>query len=400
MPADFVDSFLENVADVSSPTLFKKWTGIATLAACMERKCWVRTRKGAVFPNLLTLLISSPGIGKTQAIDIAWDLWKATKKLHVAPKRLTSASLVDALKDAEKIKKGDGKTFPSYEFHSLQMALPEFGTFIQAHDLDMLNIINDIYDNPGEFSERRRHNNEGKELAVIQPQLNILAGTQPAFLAQMLPEEAWGMGFTSRLIMVYSGQADDPGSLWTDVPQRSKADLLAQLTRVCDLYGQFEWTDAAKLGMDQLYKTGLQPIPDHSKLANYLPRRILHTLKLIMVSGVSRTGMLKIDVDDVARGFGWLIEAEKAMPDIFREMVQKSDNDIIVELHFTMWRSYMTNGEKPIHQSMLYNFLQFRVPSEKISRIIEVAERANFIKRFPLSNEHWIPQPKTKHGME
>jgi hypothetical protein len=400
MPADFVDSFLENVADVSSPALFKKWTAISTLAACMERRCWVRTRKGAIFPNLLVLLISSPGIGKTEAINIAYELWRGTKKLHVAPKRLTSASLVDALIDAEQIKRGDGKSHPDYEFHSLQMALPEFGTFIQAHDLDMLNIINDIYDNPAEFSERRRHNNDGKELAVVQPQLNILAGTQPAFLAQMLPEEAWGMGFTSRIVMVYAGQAEPPGSLWSDVPPSNKALVQERVLKACSLYGQFEWTNEAKLGMDQLYQTGLEPIPDHSKLVNYLPRRILHVMKLIMVSAVSRTGTLKIDVEDVARGFGWLIEAEKFMPDIFREMVQKSDNDVIVELHFTMWRSYMSNGEKPIHQSMIYNFLQFRVPTEKISRIIEVAERANFLKRAPFSNEHWIPQPKTKHGIE
>lgn len=392
---------METVSDISSPVLFKQWAGISALAGAMERRCWVRTRKGAVFPNLLVLLVASPGIGKTEAINITWELWKSCKKLRVAPKRLTSASFIDALKEAERIKVGSGDaTHPAYEFHALQMAFPEFGTFIQAHDLDMLNIINDVYDCPQEFSERRRHNNDGKEIGIIQPQINIFAGTQPAFLAQLLPEAAWGMGFTSRIIMVYSGQGDEVGSLWTERQMPSRAGLSGRLEAVTGMYGEFQWTPGAKLAMDVLYRSGLAPVPDHSKLANYLPRRILHVLKLIMVSGLSRSNSLRIDVEDVTRGFAWLIEAEKAMPDIFREMVQKSDNDIITELHFAMWRAFLLNKQAPLHQSMIWNFLQYRCPSEKIPRIIEVAERANFIKRHNLSNEHWIPQPKNKHGIE
>lgn len=399
MPADFITSWMENVADVSSPALFKQWAGITAVAGALERRCWVKTRKGAIFPNLFTLLVASPGIGKTEAINLTAEFWKETKKLHVAPKRLSSAALVDNLKEAVQIKIGGGK-FPNYEFSSLQMPIPEFSTFIQAYDTDILGVISDIYDCPPDFSEKRRHNNDGKLLEIIAPQLNIIAGVQPSFMARVLPEEAWGQGFTSRLVMIYSGQADEHGSLWGDNPSVSKAQLHSQMTSMTQMYGQFEWSDASKLAIDLWYKGGQKPVPDHSKLINYNTRRILHAMKLIMVSCVSRSAALRIDVVDVERGLGWLFEAERRMPDIFREMVQKSDTDIVNELHFSMWRSWITGDQKPLHQSMLWHFLQYRVPSEKIPRIIEVAERANFIKRSPLSNEHWIPQPKQMHGVE
>lgn len=396
MPADFIDSYMEFTSDISSPRIFRRWAAIGAVAGALERRCWIRTRKGAIFPNLITLLVSSPGIGKTEAIKPVEKLWRDTKKLHVAPKSITKASLVDNLQASEQIKIGA----QGYAFHSLQLSLPEFGTFLTAHDLEMLSTINDIYDCPPVYSERRRYFNEGKELSIENPQINILAGIQPGFMAKTLPEEAWSMGFTSRVIMVYAGNAEEQGSLWGAETDKSLAPMQSIINGFCDLYGQFKWTDEAKSAMDLWYQGGLKPVPDHSKLANYLPRRILHALKLCMVSGVSRTHKLEIDTEDVVRALKWLIDAEKKMSDIFREMVQKSDNDIIIELHFAMWRIWIGNENKPIHQSMIYNFLSERSPVEKIPRLIEVAERANFIKRYEISNEHWIPIPKNKHGIE
>ena len=396
---DFIDTYCANIADTSSPEQFKRWAVIAAIAGALERRVWIKTRKGAVFPNLFTFLVSSPGIGKTEAINITNDLWRGTKKLHVAPKRISSAAVIDAIKEAEKIKIGGGGA-PNYEFHSLLMPIPEFTTFLQIYDTDMLGMISDIYDCPAEFGERRRHVNSGKELEIIAPQLNILAGIQPGIMSQVFPEQVWAQGFTSRIIMIYAGGADEAGSLWGESEKVSQAILTKRFEGYCDLYGQFNLSDAAKLALDLWYKGGMMPTPEHSKLIHYKTRRILHALKLIMVSCVSRSDAKQIEVEDVTRGIRWLTEAEAVMPDIFREMVQKSDNDIITELHFAMWRAYMTNGQQPLHQSMVWNFLQYRVASEKIPRIVETAEKSHVIRRAALSNEHWIPNPKQKHGIE
>lgn len=397
---DFVDSFLEFTEDIASPAIFRLWSGIAAVAGAMERKCWVRTRQGAVFPNLFTMFVAEPGVGKTESIKITEGLWRSTQKLHVAPKRLTVASLIDNLKDASQIKVG-GVGRANYEFHSLQIPLTEFGSFLSAHDLDMLSTLNDLYDNPAEFSERRRHVNEGKPLTIMAPQINILAGTQPQFLSKILPEEAWGMGFTSRIVMIYASADYEKGSLWDEgKPQKDPLKLVSLLTHAAEAYGEFRWSEEAKFMMDAWWRTGLKPIPDHSKLTNYLPRRILHMLKLCMVSGMSAHGVCKIEASDVTRAQDWLLVAEHEMPNIFRAMVQRSDTDLINELHMAMWKNWTMNDKKPVHKSMMWNFLQARAPVDKIARIVEIAENANFIRRESGSSEHWVPLPKHQHGVE
>lgn len=390
---------MDFTADIASPVIFRQWSAIAAVAGAMERKCWVRTRQGAIFPNLFTMFIAEPGVGKTESIKITEGLWRTTKLLHVAPKRLTVASLIDNLKEALQVKVG-GPGKPDYEFHSLQIPLTEFGSFLSSHDLDMLSTLNDLYDNPGEFSERRRHVHEGKEMTIVAPQINILAGTQPQFMSKILPEEAWGMGFTSRIVMVYASADYPKGSLWGENTARDPLKLVNMLTNCASRYGQFQWSDEAKHRMDVWWQGGLKPVPDHSKLANYLPRRILHVMKLCMVSGMSAHGECRIEEDDVTRAQDWLLTAEADMPNIFRAMVQRSDTDIINELHLAMWRVWSTNQKKPVHKSMLWNFLQARTTVDKIARVVEIAENAKFIQRVPGSNEHWIPLPKQMHGVE
>jgi hypothetical protein len=141
------------------------------------------------------------------------------------------------------------------------------------------------------------------------------------------------------------------------------------------------------------------PIPDHSKLQHYNGRRILHTLKLCMVAAVSRSGELNIKVEDVIRARDWLLHAEQTMPDIFREMVSRSDAQVIQELHFFLWKLWVKD-RRPLHESRLIHFLSHRVPSDKVQRVIDVAERSNVIAREAGSTNTYIPRPVAEHGME
>ena len=165
-----------------------------------------------------------------------------------------------------------------------------------------------------------------------------------------------------------------------------------------DLLGEAVYTPEAKAKIREWYDDGCPPVPEHSKLEHYKIRRILYLLKLTIVSGVSRLGGLVIDGADVDRALEWLLSAERLMPDIFRHMVGKSDTQTIQELHYFVYREFSKN-KKPLHESAIYHFLSQHVPSDKISRVLEIAIRANVIKKLegvPL----YIPRPKNEHGVE
>ncbi len=362
----------------------------------MERRVWIETARSKLYPNLYTLLVAPPGVGKSQAISHVTELWYAVKGLHVAPDNVTKPALIDAIGAASR--KMVLSETGLMEFHSLLVASSEFGVLVPAHDLEFLNTLNHIYDNPGNYRENRRSMGDN-QVDIRNPQLNILGGTQPAYLANLLPEEAWGMGFTARVLMVYSSKA-------INVPlfrkQASRAPefkrLLAGLSRVAGLYGAMTFSPEAEVYIEKWAEDGCKPVPDHSKLANYTSRRILHALKLSIVAAVA-AGSPTIRVQDFERGRGWLLAAEATMPDIFREMVGKSDVQVIDELHYFCWTLWVKE-KNPIHVSRLIHFLQHRVPSEKIMRVIEVAEKANILERMAGTTDTYKPRPKHEHGME
>lgn len=394
---------MDYTKDVNSPEIFRLWSAITAMAAAMERRCWTQTKQGLLYPNLFTMLVSSPGIGKTEAIKRAEEILTYSDKISVTPQSMTRASLIDTLKASTHVMLDrNGKTT---DYHSLALVVDELGTMISAHDLEFLSVLNKLFDCPHVHRERRRHFNEGKEIIISQPQLNILAGSQPAFLAHLLPEEAWGMGFTSRMLLIYAGQpaeAQDVFGESEDLADVGEALAMAYQFKA-EANGPFQWTPEAKRIFNAWKAKKCEPIPEHSKLVHYLPRRHIYAIKLAMVSSLSRGLDLEVLEDDMTRGLDWLLAAEQVMPDIFREMAGKSDSDTLMELHYYMWQT-MTQRKakgKPgnVTEGEMYNFLRNRIPGEKIGRIIEVADRAKIIVRDVTDPSKWKATPKNLHGI-
>lgn len=349
------------------------------IAGALERKVYVETAGERLYPNLYILLVAPPGVGKTQAIKQTGAFWRKVPALIVSPDNLTKAALVDSLaKASRKIVKSP---IELVEFNSMQIAADELGVFLSQHDLDFLSFLNKIYDCPPEYVEDRRMF-KGVPIFIPEPQVTLLAGTQPGFMASIFPEEAWAMGFTSRLIMVYSATKTKVPLFETRGRDKAHFDgITSDLKSLSKVLGKFVWKKEAAEKIQWWDSEGSKDTePMHTKLEHYNARRILHLLKLCMISSASRSNELIIELADYERALTWLLMAENTMPDVFRNMTQKSDAVVIQELHFHMWAKY-GKDKKTIHESYLVHFLQTRVPSERVMKIIEIAERAGIIVR-------------------
>jgi len=393
---DWIDRYMEYTDGIPSPPIFRLLSGISALAGSLDRRVWISTSRSVLFPNLFVLLVAPPAVGKSQAISNVSELWYATKKFHISPDNVTKASLIDALAAA------DGKrVIPTglLEYHSLLTASSEFGVLVPAHDLEFLSVLNHIYDNPRTYRENRRSLN--KNIEIVNPQLNIIAGTQPGFLASLLPEEAWSMGFTSRIIMVYSAVPPIVSLFQKQEPRDYMfKELTERLKLFSDLMGEAQWEQAAQDELERWAREGCPPVPQHSKLQHYTGRRILHCLKLSLISAISRTGELRITLWDVNRARDWLLHAEQLMPDIFRDMSLKSDSQVIQELHFFLWQIWM-KSKKPIHEGRAIHFLQQRLPAEKIERVLAIAVKSQIlIRKDTAVGPAYEPRPSHEHGAE
>jgi hypothetical protein len=395
---DWINSFLDHTSGIPSPEVFRLWAGIATLAGALERRVWVKLAGKAVYPNMYTLLVGVPATGKSQAIEHTNELWHAIAELKLAPHDITKASLVDNLEKASRklVMPTDNGGTQLLEYNSLLVAADEFGVLVPSHDLEFLSTLNRIYDNPPQHRQDRR--SLKTPIDITNPQINIIAGVQPAYLANLLPDEAWAMGFMSRVVMVYASQKQKVKLFGANqLTKQANQVLIRSLRDVTKLYGQMDWEDAAALEFTRWYEDGCEPVPEHSRLEHYIGRRPLHVAKLAIVAAVS-AGRRFISFADFTRARDWLLSAELRMPDVFREMIQKSDIQVITELHFFAWQLWVKD-KKPIHESRLINFLTSRTPSERIPRILEVCSRANIFDR-DAGTSSYRPRPKNEHGLE
>lgn len=391
--ADFIEAYVEETSKVPSPEIYRLWSAITGVSGVLERKCWTTLSAGPLYPHLFTVLVGPPGAGKDNAIRPIRELWSKMSGLNISPDNVTKAALIDALgKSLRTVMNGGGEP---YIFSCMVAPCPEFGVFFSHHDLEFLSVLNHMYSSPPVYKEERRTSGV---IEVVKPHLVFLSGTQPDYLNTFMPDEAWGMGFTSRLIMIYADSCP-PVDLFSMRESRS-SELVVAMRKIFELKGEFAWSKNAIDELNTWNRAGCPPQPSHSKLLNYNTRRALHVIKLSMVSAVSRSYELKVLVEDVERARDWLLDAERVMPDIFRAMGQRSDQQVLADLHlylYRMWSSVAIEKRKPLTTKNIYEFLHSRVTSEKIPRLLEVAEKLGYIVRGRYPDE-WTPSAIRNFG--
>lgn len=351
---------------------------------------WAVTARGFTFPNLFTILIGRPGIGKTEAISRVRSLIQATfadgiynMACNLAPVDVTKAALLDYLASA-KVKRQavDPEALALNiqdigDYHSAFLAVSELGDLVRNHDTELLNILHSLYDCLPMIQEERRYRADNP-IKIPRPQISLLGGTTPAYVSRTFPVQAWDEGFMARTILIYSNDLIEPdlfGSDTTELDEDLAKQLVDDLRQVSKIQGRFEFSEDCKMAMVSWQKSGRKPQPTHPRLEHYNTRRMRHAIKLSMIASANRSNDLRIEVVDFQEALNWMIEAETAMPGMFMEMVGKSDSQVLNELWVFvkgLWEAPMTKG-RSVRRGLLVNFLKDKVPANQIDKIIDIA---------------------------
>lgn len=364
----WIDAFLEYTEGLGAPRLFCLWTAIFTVTGALERKVWIRTNKGVLYPNLYILLVGPPGVGKTLATATAYDLMSELDDHHIASSNVSRASLIDDLRDAErKLVKMD-QTPSVISFNSLMVMSDELGVLLPSYENDFMNALTNLYDCKV-YSERKR--TKDLMFKMEAPQLNLLAATTPSYLNNLLPEGAWDQGFLSRTILVYNGESIIQ-PLWDRVKVNEKLfqQLVADLKVLGEMYGKVSFDEESANAVSEWHVKRGPPAPEHPKLHNYTTRRTAHLLKLCMVAACDR-GSFTVNLEDYNRALDWLLQVESFMPDIFKSMNTGGDMKVIEEAWYFAYQIWLKE-KKPIAEYRIVTFLQERVPAHNIGRLLEI----------------------------
>lgn len=395
--ANFLDNFMRYTEGRGSPALYRKWTAIFLVGTMMERKTWLLTTKGKLYPNQYIVIIGPAGVGKSLCTRIAYELIEEIRTpetpIHLAPTSVTKASLIDKLAEADRRIVKPTETPPVTTFNSIQVVVNEFAVFLPSWESDFMSVLTDIWD-CGRYAESRRTGNTNIE--IPNTQLNLFSATTPAQLMNLLPEGAWDQGFMSRMLLAYSGEVihtDIFAEL--DMDGALRKELVADLRRIYGLWGEIGVSDDAKAAINAWAKGGGEPSPDHPKLTSYRMRRLAHLLKLCMIACAADGNTMEISLDHYAEALDWLIELEAAMPDIFKSMKVGGDGRAIEECwHFAY--TYYLKHKTEVPEHLIVTFLQERVPVHNIERIIEAMERSKLLEKKFMKSGGKGYMPKVK----
>lgn len=374
--SSWIDYFMEYTSDIQSPNPFRRWAGIVAVAGAIERKVWLLSQGSPIYPNLYVFLVGPPGSGKTRAVSECEQLWRALSEHKIAPTSLTKASLIDAIKEAERALPGHPELGT---YNSVLLAAKELGALLPGYDPDFMNALTYLYDNEP-YGEKRR--SKDTEFVIKSPILNMIACTTPSYLNETLPAGAWDQGFLSRTIIVYSEVTDiAPLNLLGDVKGRDPAlerALRADIQAIGNRVGKLAFERDAAEVLEAWNKARRDHEPKHPRLTHYNTRRMVHLLKLSLIAAVDR-GTQTVGVLDVQRAQNWLTEAESVMGDIFLAMASGGDARVINEAHHWLI-VHQVRTNQPQTGANLRQYLAGRIPSHSVERVVELMQRTGMIK--------------------
>lgn len=315
---DFITSFLEYAKPFNAGVNFLEWGAVWAVGTAVTRSVGTKLRGQHTAPNLFVLLVAGPGSGKSQTAMAVKSILSPATGFSFIPQSVTRAGLQDYMQDNLHSRRApDGSIIPTHECIALS---EEMQGILPEHDIGHLTLYNELYSIQSTYRAVTRTNGE---ISLQSPYCSIITGAQPAYLADTIPELAWGMGFMSRSLLVFDAAPPRTSAFEApDVDFELKSKLVHDLKQIHNLYGWFKWEKKAQALYEEWWvKQGGPPVPSNKRLAmSYNARRDLHFFKLAMIFSLSRSNELIVRLEDAARAIALLTGTESRMRHIFNEM--------------------------------------------------------------------------------
>ena len=147
------------------------------------------------------------------------------------------------------------------------------------------------------------------------------------------------------------------------------------------MYGEMSVDIETQEALNEWGRAGGPPIPEHPKLVTYRQRRIAHLLKLCVISAAACDSQRVITLEHFAEALDWLVELERAMPDVFKSLKLGGSARAIEECYHFVYEKFHKLGKKHVPEHLIIAFLQERVPLHDVDRILESMERAHLLEK-------------------
>ena len=371
---DWILAFQQYASFGEAPPEVYEWVGVSTVAGALRRRVWINMGYFEWTPNFYIVLTAPPGIiSKSTSAAIGMNLLRAVPGVRFGPDIVTWQALSLALSEAtEAFPDGDGVLHP---MSAITIESSEFGNLMNPNDREMVDFYVTLWD--GKRGELKKVTKGSGSETIVNPWVNLIACTTPAWIAGNFPEYMIGGGFTSRCIFVYAEHKSKfvayPGLVMPQNIGDMKLKLIQDLEAISQLIGEYKLTPDAVLWGEEWYKNHYENVPmalNNDRFGGYIARKQTHMHKLAMVLAASRSDTLLVDVPHLEKACDMLSRIEPMMVRVFSrmgrdEMAQKGDEILNIvratggisfhDLYIQCFRSIPDADEfNKLLQSLLY----------------------------------------------
>ena len=381
---DWLESYLVYTHRSEPPILYKKWTAISVIAACLRRKCVLKWGTLKFYPNLYVILVGPSGKCRKGTAMGPGEDFLLDLGIKIASTSITREALIHQLKTSSDTSI-DPITSQMHMHSSLTIFSKELTVFLGYNNQQLMADLTDWYDCAGKWEYRTK--NMGTD-DITGVWVNLIGATTPDLLQSTLPRDAIGGGLTSRMIFVYEDKKDHTEVLPILTDDEIKlADLLrSDLEKISMMQGEFKVSPKFIERWAEWYsRVDIEdpPFDDH-KFAPYFERRPTHMFKLSMIMSASRSPDMIIEAEDFDKALALLMTTEIKMPYTFRGMGRDKNAESIHRM------STLIGHRKEVSRSELCRMLYLDADSKQVDNMISTLQSMEFCKIIIRGGESFV----------
>lgn len=318
----WISTYAEFTQQTEAPAEFHMWTAVSTIAAALNRKCWIDMGSFNIYPSMYIIFVAPPGVAtKSTTAGIGNSMLEETEVIKLASSSGTWQAMLDEIAECERVVTVQpGK--PSITISPIHIFASELGTFLNASDGEQVDVLTDLWDGKSKFKRRTRGSGVQE---IVRPYINLLGCTTPAWLTKNAEEHFIGGGFFSRTIFVYASKKERLIPYPTDTFNYSlRKDLVNDLERIGEMKGEFTLDPEAKEWGAKWYVETYENTPAHikgEKFQGYIARRQNHLHKVAMVVSASQSSSMVITKEHMIIASNMLYVAENNLKTIYDSIV-------------------------------------------------------------------------------
>lgn len=224
--------YIDYTAGHEAPEDFHVWVGLTVISAALRRKVWLDNVYHKLYPNLYTILVSPPGVGKkTTAINIGVNILReAVGDLRIISEKCTPEALAKNLaKPVEKHKDSGGMKLEARAEGVI--VAPELTVFMgsEQYNASLITLLTRLYDcaDVQEVTTIARGVEKLKSVFV-----SLLGATTPSEISRAIPQAATGGGLMSRLSIIHKDSTPRIVPFATPVDDTVRESLVNGLRRI------------------------------------------------------------------------------------------------------------------------------------------------------------------------